>query len=224
MKKVLMILALALTLTAALTPSPVKAQATAPQDTVAEVEVFSDTTSIDSAAIADPWDDFDDEWDEWEQADAQAIMSGLNDGGILGGLAGGFLGFVIVICVLFFLFVLAPILIIALIIYFVYKSRRDRMRVMEAAIKSGKQIPMDAFGKVYAKNDDIWNKGIRQMFLGAGLAILLWIPLGKLGLAIGALILLIGCGNVVISYNAKQKQKEKEMNERISHKPSDTAE
>ena len=224
MKKIVMILALVLTLATALTPAPAKAQTTVPQDSVDEVEVFSDTTSVDSTAIADPWDEFDNEWDEWEQADAQAIMSGLNDGGLLGGLAGGFIGFVIVICVLFFMFVLAPILIIGLIIYFVYKNRRDRMRVMEAAIKSGRQIPMDAFGKPYQKNDDIWDKGIKQMFLGAGLALLLWVIIGKLGLAIGALVLLIGCGNVVISYNAKQKQKEKEINERIFNKPSDKAE
>ncbi len=83
---------------------------------------------------------------------------------------------------------------------------------------------MDALGTPYAKNDDIWNKGIKQMFLGVGLAFLLWIPLGKLGLAIGALIFFIGCGNVVISYSAKQKQKEKEMREQFSRKETDIVE
>jgi len=188
---------------------------TAQADTTDEVEAFSDTTSIDSvqAGVADPWDDFNDDWDDWEEADANSIMNGI---GISGdGLAGVLGGMLTVAAILFIIFVLAPVALVGIILYFVYKNRKERMRLMEAALKSGKQIPLDVTGTPYMRNDQLWNKGIKQLFLGLGLAILLWVVLSKLGLAIGALIALIGCGNLVIAHNYKQKQKEKELNDRI---------
>jgi hypothetical protein len=217
MKKILMTLVLAIATMAV----PMNAQAAPKNDTVPEIEVFSDTTSADSAAIADDfgWDDED--FDEWESADTQTLMGKLGFNNDLLDMLGGI---IIVFIVLFLIFILAPVAVIGIILYFIYKNRKERMRVMEAAIKNGKEIPMDALGTPYAKNDDIWNKGIKQMFLGVGLAFLLWIPLGKLGLAIGALIFFIGCGNVVISYSAKQKQKEKEMREQFSRKETDIVE
>ena len=217
MKKVLMTLALAIATMAV----PMNAQTAPKNDTVPEIEVFSDTTSADSSAIADEFDWDEDEFDDWESADTQTLMGKMGFGNDLLDMLGGI---ITVFIVLFLIFILAPVAIIGIILYFIYKNRKERMRVMEAAIKSGKEIPMDALGTPYEKNEDIWNKGIKQMFLGAGLAFLLWIPLGKLGLAIGALILLIGCGNVVISYNAKQKQRDKEMREMFSRKPTDEVE
>lgn len=181
---------------------------------VDEVEVFSDTTSLDSATIdtaatargVDPWDD------EWEQAfdnGGSFTLEGLNIDG------DDVVGVFMIICVCFIIFLLAPVAIIALILYFVYKNRKDKMRMMEMAMRRGKQIPFDVMGTPHPKVDDLWNKAIKQMFLGAGLGILLWVPFGKLGLAIGALILLIGCGNLVIAHNAKRRQEQQEMHDRI---------
>lgn len=207
MKKMMMTLALTLALMLAQTLAPVKAQpAHAAADSIDEVEAFSDTTSVDSVtAGVNAWDGFDDdgEWDEWDSAMPQSVFQDLD-------VSDGFMSFfgslmVVLVC-LFLVFVLIPIGLIALILYFVYKNRKDRMRLMEMALKTGRQIPVDALGTPYVKNEQIWNKGIKQVFLGAGLAFLLWIPFGKLGLAIGALVLLIGCGNVVIAYNAKKKE------------------
>jgi hypothetical protein len=65
-------------------------------------------------------------------------------------------------------------------------------------------------------NDALWNKGIKQLFLGVGLAFLLWVILpGKLGLAIGALIALIGGGNMVIAKQAENKQRQREFYEQM---------
>lgn len=207
MKKMIMTLALMLALMLAQALAPVKAQpARAAVDSVDEVEAFSDTTSLDSAAAGvNAWDGFDDddEWDEWDSAVSHSVFQDLN---VSDDLMGFFGSLVFVLVCLFLVFVLVPVGVIALILYFVYKNRKDRMRLMEMALKTGRQIPVDALGTPYVKNEQIWNKGIKQIFLGAGLAFLLWIPLGKLGLAIGALVLLIGCGNVVIAYNAKKKQ------------------
>lgn len=212
MKKILLTLAFVLPLTLAVQGAKTPA---APVDSTDEVEVFSDTTSVDSVQVpaADPWDDIDDEWDDWEKADAHSIISELGING--NDLLGIFGPMLTVVAVLFILFVLAPVALIGIILYFVYKNRKERMRLMETALKNGKQIPLDVMGTPYMRNDQLWNKGIKQMFLGAGLAFLLWIVIGKLGLAIGALIALIGCGNLVIAHNYKKKEQDRIIKEQM---------
>jgi len=214
MKRILMVLILAIT---TLAVSAKAKQAVPANDSVDEVEVYSDTTSVDSVAVSQGFNmDDEEEWEDWRSSDTNTLMGKLGvDGDMVGGM-------MFVVVILFIIFVLAPIAVIGLILFFIYKSRKDKMRMMEMAIKNGKQIPVDALGTPCVNNEYVWNKGIKQMFLGAGLAILLWVPLGKLGVAIGLLIMLIGCGNMVIGYNAKQKQKEREMHERMFGKSSES--
>lgn len=211
MKKVLLTIVWLLSLTIAMNAAPQDPVVT-DSTMVDEVEVFSDTTDVDSTAMGmpggawDDWDDpFDDNWDDdWNSDSGFHIRNfGLDGDDIM--------GMFFVICVLFLLFVLSPVAVIGLILYFVYKNRKERTRMMEMALKNGKKIPMDVLGNPVMQNDALWSKGIKQVFLGAGLGILLWIVIGKLGLGIGALILLIGCGNLVIAYQAKSRQREKEM-------------
>ena len=172
-----------------------------------EVEAFSDTTATDTAAVGfDPWDTVEDEWSstsgysffEDVDIDTDSLM-----------------GMLFVISILLVIFVLAPVALIGLILYFVYKNRKQRLRLAEMAMSKGRTIPFDALGGVVRSYDALMNKGIKQVFLGLGLSILLWIPLGKLGLAIGALILLIGCGNLVIAYKERSKQQQQQMYDRI---------
>ena len=176
-----------------------------------EVEAFSDTTNVDTGAVVagtpsvNDWDD----WDDWEDADTGVFLKNM---GINGGTISGML---FVLCLMLILFVLAPVAVIALILYFIYKNRKERLRIAELAMKSGNQIPLDALGSPVGSNDALWNKGIKQIFVGAGLAILLWIPFSRLGLAIGALIMLIGCGNLVIARNAREKQRQKDLYDRM---------
>ena len=213
MKKILMVLILALTtmaVSAKMQPKAVQ------NDTTDEVEVFSDTTSVDSAVDADAWDMDEDDMDNWSSSDTHSLIDQI------GVDVNDLFGMLFVIIVLMIMFVLAPVGLIGLVLYFIYKNRKDRMRLMEMAIKNGKQIPVDALGKPSSYTSEIWNKGVKQMFLGAGLAFLLWFPLGKFGIAIGALILLIGCGNMVIGYNARQKQKDQEMNDKMFGKSTDS--
>ena len=216
MKKILMVLVLALTTMAV---SAKTQQQVAKNDSASEVEVFSDTTSIDSiVADSDAWGDMDeDNPDNWSSSDTQSLIEQL------GVNVDDLFGMLFVIIVLMIMFVLAPVGLIGLVLYFIYKNRKDKMRLMEMAIKNGKQIPVDALGNPASHTNDIWNKGVKQMFLGAGLALLLWFPLGKFGMAIGALILLIGCGNMVIGHNARQKQKEQEMHDKMFGKSTDSA-
>ena len=77
---------------------------------------------------------------------------------------------------------------------------------MEMALKSGNTIPLETMAPSPTRNDYLWNKGIKQIFTGVGLAILLYVVIGNLGLAIGAFIAILGIGN-----NAMQKRKEQEL-------------
>jgi Flp pilus assembly protein TadB len=217
MKKILFTLVLAI-MTMAVPMEAQKKAATPKNDTVPQIEAYSDTTSADSAMFDDdfPFDDEDDAWDRMSSSDTKSLM---NDIGVDGG---DIMGMFFVIVVLIIIFILAPVGLIGIILFFVYKSRKQKMRMMEMAMKSGKQIPVEAVGMPSQKGEDVWNKGVKQIFLGAGVGLLLWVIIGKLGMAIGVLITLIGIGNMAIGYGAKQKQKEQELHDRMFNKGSES--
>ena len=217
MKKILFTLVLAI-MTMAVPMEAQKKAATPKNDTVPQIEVYSDTTSADSAMFDDdfPFDDDDDAWDRMSSSDTNSLMSEIGVDG------GDIMGMFFVIVVLIIIFILAPVGLIGIILFFVYKSRKQKMRMMEMAMKSGKQIPVEAVGMPSQKGEDVWNKGVKQIFLGAGVGLLLWVIIGKLGMAIGVLITLIGIGNMAIGYGAKQKQKEQDLHDRMFNKGSES--
>ena len=94
MKKILWTLAFVF----ALQMGGMSAMAAAPKDTVSQVEVYSDTTSLDSAMTADmgDWDDADDGFyddDDWESSDSRTLVGRMGLDGMFGSMV-----FVIVIC------------------------------------------------------------------------------------------------------------------------------
>ena len=204
MEKILMALAMMFALQATSMAAP-----KAPKDSVDEVVVYSDTTTSESA-YDDEWN-----WDEDEDVDYNYSGSFSDFVGADEGLVEALGGVLVFFLVLILIFIVAPIALIGLILYFVYKSRKDKMRLMEMAVKNGKPLPPHIVSPIANRDDYLWNKGIKQMFLGAGLAILLYFILGKFGIAIGALILLIGCGNLVIGYNARQKRQEQALHDQL---------
>ena len=103
-------------------------------------------------------------------------------------LAVGIVAFVVI-------FFLLPLLIIVTIIYFVNKNRKERYKLAQMAIQNGQPIP----DEILKDNDSTfltseYRAGIRQMFVGVGLAIFLGIIIGKIGIGIGALVFFIGLG------------------------------
>lgn len=109
------------------------------------------------------------------------------------------------IMVVFIIF-LAPVLIIALVLFFVYKNRKNRMRLAEEAMKHGQPIP-DQFvnpGTSGDDHDEVRQRGIRQTCLGVGLMIFLGYTAGDIGIGIGALVTCIGIGNLLIARSQKR--------------------
>lgn len=204
MKKRLITLVL---LTAAFSGLPLMAQNdTDKADTaqVDEIEVYSDTTQNDTAsAIPLPVDDVD---DNFPFGNSQSPV-----GDVLGNVDGSMFVWAIVACVvLFIIFVLAPLVILGLLLWFVYKNRKDRMRLAEMAMKNGQPIPDELVkpANTNATADELRARGIRQIFLGIGLIFLLGWVASKVGVGIGIVVLCIGLGNVFIARTTKNRENE----------------
>ena len=105
-------------------------------------------------------------------------------------------GLLIAALVLFCIFGL-PILGIILIIWLIVRaSRRSSNNAGQAVM----QNEVDATGRDRA----LFNKGVRNVCLGIGLAIFLGIWMGDLGVGIGVLVVCIGIGELLVDYFAKK--------------------
>ena len=193
-------------LSAAFTFLPMAAQTdslAAESSHVDEIEAFSDTTSLDSSTVSvSPLtqnDDFDDLADA--PFDFSHGFSGFWESG-----GDDLMGMFFVLAVLFILFVLSPIAVIGLILWFIYKSRQNRMRLAEMAMRSGQPIPDELVNTKSQTGADVREKGVRQVFLGIGLIFLLGWAAGKIGAGIGVLVLCMGLGNLFISRSAKKSE------------------
>ena len=116
----------------------------------------------------------------------------------LGGLVSS--GMIIGIVAIVVIFLIAPLLIIFLVFYFVNRNRRDRIKLAQMAMQNGQPIPDD----ILKEKQENWDRsdyqaGIRQIFLGIGLAIFLGIVAGEIGFGIGALVFFIGLGKWYIA-------------------------
>ena len=122
---------------------------------------------------------------------------------LMGGLAGGLAGLgaatgglLIAALTLFCIFGL-PILAIILIVWLIVRaSRRSSSNAGQAVM----QNEVDATGRDRA----LFNKGVRNVCLGIGLAIFLGIWMGDFGVGIGVLIVCIGIGELLVDYFAKK--------------------
>ena len=154
------------------------------------IEAFSDTT----ATTEDVEDDYtrDVSYSRSEVEEAKEVLDSL------GGLVSS--GMIIGIVAIVVIFLIAPLLIIFLVFYFVNRNRRDRIKLAQMAMQNGQPIPDD----ILKEKQENWDRsdyqaGIRQIFLGIGLAIFLGIVAGEIGFGIGALVFFIGLGKWYIA-------------------------
>ena len=100
-----------------------------------------------------------------------------------------------------------PIFIVTLVLYFGYKNKQAKYRLASEALAAGKEIPENLFkGNHRKENDNTLRKGIKNVFLGIGLGVFLWVLTSEEGIAaIGFLIFCIGLGQVVTAYAIRPK-------------------
>jgi len=158
------------------------------------VEAFSDTTAINEEAEDDSYVTRSVTYSSKDAQELKEVMESM------GGFFGPWVAVSIVSIVVIFL--LAPLLIIFVIFYFVNKNRKERYKLAQMAIQNGQPIPDEVLkgntpNTTEESND--YTAGLRQIFLGIGLAIFLGFVVGKIGFGIGALVFCIGLGKVVIA-------------------------
>ncbi len=114
-----------------------------------------------------------------------------------------FFGMAAVLGIIFILFVLFPIIVIIGVVYLINRNRKEKYKLAQMAMQNGQPIPDELLkDKNVIGDSDDYHTGIRQMFMGVGLAIFLGIVAGKAGFGIGALVFFIGLGKWYISKNS----------------------
>ena len=200
MKKTLFTLVLLFTAFSSLPLTAQTDSVTTDTTVVDEIEAFSDTTQNDTSGVSSVYVDDDnfpfDDSDSFDSDDLKSLLDGVTGAQIASML--------FVLFVLLIIFVVSPIAIIGLILWFIYRNRKDRIRLAEMAMKNGQPIPDEVASPLKPQTDnEVWEKGVRQTFLGIGLTVLgIWI--GKLGIILGLLVLCIGLGNLFIVHNARR--------------------
>lgn len=163
----------------------------------AAIVAYSDTTGgfdADSLAEDSLYDDGTYGWDKpYDLHEMGKIMEGA----------------LMPIAIVFILFFLAPVIILGLILYFIIKSRKQKIRLAELALQNGQPIPESIVKQVAPKNEELWTKGIKKMFIGAGLVVFAMFMSSTTLAGIGFFVAIYGCGQAFIAWTTK-KNKEKD--------------
>lgn len=202
----------------------VNKQAKATQDK--GVEAFSDTTggakdeadSLLAAATGQAGkqhvvtDDLDDDFG------SNFLSRMFSDRQIVNALFAAFL-----LCIIF---VMPFVVIIMLIRYFI-KRHNDNVLLAEKAIEKGyplSSLPTAGKWNVYY-NQKQWEKGVRQIFVGAGLMVLALCLSNAALFGVGALVIFMGIGQLVIRRGVqKQLETERDVPQPpVAEKPADAA-
>lgn len=159
------------------------------------IVAYSDTTSTDTAGTSTPV--YIDEYDD----DDDFFMSPSDMKDLVGGGLGAILAVILIL-----LIVLGPFIFVGFIIYLIFKNRRQRYQLAEKAMESGQQIPQELVRTELQSDEYLWKKGIKNVFLGIGLAILFKCLGADPLTGIGWLVALYGVGQAVISKTSSRKR------------------
>ena len=124
----------------------------------------------------------------------------------MNGLMDGFKGIVWISIITIISIFALPDIIIFLVLNYRSKKRKERYQVIEKAIESGQPLPEEFVEKTKEEDDAIRVKGIKNIFLGLGLAIFFYTMSNAIFLAsIGLLIMFNGIGQLVIFYTRPRR-------------------
>lgn len=103
-----------------------------------------------------------------------------------------------------------PFFIVAIVLWFRYKNRQAKYKLAAEALAAGRTIPTELFNDPEDQGNAVMTKGIKNIFLGIGLGVFLWILTDEEGLAaIGFLIFCMGLGQVLIAYTTTPHKNKK---------------
>lgn len=116
-----------------------------------------------------------------------------------------------------------PAFIVFMMLWFGHKNKKAKYKVISEALASGKELPKELFQDKSSatQSKEVLSKGIKNIFLGIGLTIMLWCLTEEPGVAsIGVLVFFIGVGKVVVAY-ATRDEKETEEKKNNTHSCTD---
>ena len=169
-------------------------QKAAGADTVG-VEAFSDTTS--AVVNGNTWNDADDRdssnrpWIDFQELPSLGVGEGI---------------VTVAALVFVLLLLLAPFILLGFIVWLIVRNRNQRFKLAEKAMEQGQPIP-EPLLKENAKTDtDLWSRGLRNLFLGLGLAALFTCWDSSFLAGLGWLLFFYGLGQVVIAKTTKKRE------------------
>ena len=138
----------------------------------------------------------------------------------------GFVGIVITILLLgvVLLFLFMPLIIVLLILRYMVRRHNDRVRLAEKAMEHGQPIGEGEMPLSKKSPDYLWRRGVRNVSIGAGLALFLWLLGADSLVGIGLLVACLGLGQMFMvryNYNSKFGRKKEEQNDDFDNIESD---
>ena len=173
------------------------------------IEAFSDTTSTDDAAEDTAVVDttytsgtavYSNDWNDTPWF-LKAVTGTLGVGAVI---------FALLIVVLVFLFLIAPFIIIALVLRYLIRRHNDKVMLTEKAIESGRPIPSVVKSQTQYRysNEQQWQRGVKTAATGLGLMLLFAFLGAEQLIGVGALVLCMGAGQMIIGKTSRKKDTE----------------
>ena len=184
------------------------------------IEAYSDTSStaqpFDSAAYSTS-DDADDINDS-NRFDPSRFSDPFSWFAFLG--TSGFVGILITVLLIgvVLLFLFMPLIIVLLIIRYLVRRHNDRVRLAEKAMEQGQPLGESEMPLNKKSPDYLWRRGVRNVSIGAGLALFFWFLGADSLVGIGLLVACLGVGQMfMVRYNYDSKFKRKEEEQKDSY-------
>ncbi|WP_440430983.1 DUF6249 domain-containing protein [Prevotella sp.] len=192
------------------------------------IEAYSDTSStaqpFDSTAYSTS-DDADDVNDS-NRYDPSRFSDPFSWFAFLG--TSGFVGILITVLLIgvVLLFLFMPLIIVLLIIRYLVRRHNDRVRLAEKAMEQGQPLGESEMPLNKKSPDYLWRRGVRNVSIGAGLALFLWFLGADSLVGIGLLVACLGVGQMFMvryNYDSKFKRKEEEQKDNYDNFDDDIA-
>ena len=106
---------------------------------------------------------------------------------------------VITIVAILVMFFVAPVGILALLFYFIYKSRKQKLRLAEMAMAKGQPLPGGLLREQAEPAELVWRRGIRNVSVGLGLACVFYFFGMDFFVGIALFVAIYGGGQLVIA-------------------------
>ncbi|MCD8210124.1 MAG: DUF6249 domain-containing protein [Prevotella sp.] len=109
--------------------------------------------------------------------------------------------------VLFFLILLIPLIIIIILIIYFIRHNNAREKAIISAIESGREISIDLLPDVLLPKERLWRKGLKNISIGLGIAVLALFISFKLLAGIGFFIAIYGAWQAVAARTTKESDR-----------------